>query len=126
MLKDKDVNVSEFASKTLAEIGGTGMARLIVALKDEDVRIRTAAASALGVTGDGSAVVPLIEALKDNSWVVRYEAVKALGKIRDARAVEPLKDAANDKDSSVRAIAEDVLQVFQVDVKKRKDAYDTD
>ena len=87
--------------------------RLILALKDEDVGIRSAAAEALGEMGDGRAVVPLIYALKDSSWIVRYAAVKALGKIRDARALEPLKDALNDRDSSVRAIADAVLQDFK-------------
>jgi HEAT repeat protein len=112
-LKDKNTNVSECASETLTDIGSPGVARLIFALKDEDIRIRSTAATALGKAGDVRAVVPLIEAMKDNSWLVRYEAVKALGKIRDTRALEPLRDAVNDRDSSVRAIAAAVLQDFQ-------------
>jgi hypothetical protein len=52
--------------------------RLIKALKDEDVTVRTNAADALGEMGE-LAVEPLIDALNDISGDVRGTAARSLG-----------------------------------------------
>jgi HEAT repeat protein len=75
---------------------------LIIALKDNDPRIRNDAAMALGKTKNTRAVEPLIHALKDRSEMVRASAAFALGNIGDARAIEPLTITIKDKDFFVR------------------------
>jgi hypothetical protein len=74
-------------------------------LKDKDWCIRGAAATALGLIRDTSAVIPLIQALHDKDSYVRGEASLALGRIKDARAVEHLTYALSDKDQYVQRAA---------------------
>ena len=52
--------------------------------------MRSAAATALGLTGDARAVDPLIAALSDPEPSVVWEAARALGLIRDGAATGPL------------------------------------
>jgi hypothetical protein len=73
--------------------------------KNKDWCIRGAAAMALGLIRDTSAVIPLIQALRDEDSYVRGEASLALGRIKDARAVEHLTYALNDKDQYVQRAA---------------------
>lgn len=63
---------------------------LIKALKDKDIDVREWAGRALGKIGDGKAVEPLIQALKDENKHIRRTAAEALGDIGDERAIEPL------------------------------------
>ncbi len=60
---------------------------------DENDRVRTAAARALGRIGGPRAVDALIATMKDAQLPLRGEAIRALGTIRDPRAVEPLARA---------------------------------
>jgi len=63
---------------------------LIIALGDENIGTRRAAATALGNIADVRAVEPLIAALEDEDAGVTIEAAAALGKLNDPRAIEPL------------------------------------
>ncbi len=75
----------------------------IVALYDDDWRLRKCAADALGKLKDTQAVEPLSEVLlKDGDADVRASAAWALGEIGDAKAVETLIKALNDEDRGVR------------------------
>jgi hypothetical protein len=74
-------------------------------LKNEDIRVRNAAAKALGNIGDLRAVDSLIGALSDKAAFVRCAAAEALGKIGDQRAVDSLIEATKDEDNLVRKSA---------------------
>lgn len=78
---------------------------LILALNDNNSRVRELAAYVLGFYGDNKAVVPLISTLKDENSSVRFYAACALGKLKDPRAVEPLIIALKDLDDDVRCKA---------------------
>lgn len=67
----------------------TTVPALLKLLKSSEVHERAAAASALGLIGDKSAVVDLIAALR-NTGYDQGAAAEALGKLADPRAVEPL------------------------------------
>ena len=75
--------------------------RLIKALKDEDVAVRTNAADALGEMGE-LAVEPLVDALNDISGDVRGAAARSLGKIGDSMAVSRLVQDLDDVNRDVR------------------------
>jgi hypothetical protein len=63
----------------------------IYALRNPDWEARSAAALALGVYGDESAVGPLTQVLmRDTNEVVRVNAAQSLNRIDCVRAVEPL------------------------------------
>ena len=83
--------------------------KLVSLLKDPMVRIRAAAAFALGAQRTPEVVPALIEALADGDVNVRFEAASALGRIPDPRALEPLVKAAGDADEDVRAAACEAL-----------------
>ena len=112
-IRDKNANVRESAARALKRMGSSVIEKLIFALKEDDLHIRSTAASILGELKDSRAVVPLVEALRDPMWLVRFEAAASLGKIKDPRAIEPLRDALNDKDSTVRAAAEEALNAIE-------------
>jgi hypothetical protein len=73
--------------------------------EDRDWCIRGAAALALGLIRDTSAVTPLIRALHDEDSYVRGEAALALGRIKDAKAIEPLICILEDEDTYVQMAA---------------------
>ena len=78
--------------------------QLILALKDNDSRVRCNAAWSLGYIKDPRAVDPLIRALKDND-TIRRTVVESLGWIGDERAADPLIQALNDNEINVRQTA---------------------
>jgi hypothetical protein len=80
-------------------------------LNDENWKVRSDTAKALGVIGDARAVEPLIQALKDidGNVVFRESIANALGEIGDARAVEHFIQALKDKDEDVRSDAARLL-----------------
>jgi HEAT repeat protein len=111
-LKDTDSNLSVIT--VAMALGVLKDARavpcLLVLLDDEDWRVRTASARALGKIGDRRAAEPLIDALQgDVQADVRITAAKALGRLKDPRAVEPLINALNDKAHYVRENAVNAL-----------------
>ncbi len=70
-------------------------ARLVALLKDPDVSVAAAAATALGARGDDTAVVSLTEALMHDSPEVRMGAIRGLGRITSPRARVALEHAAS-------------------------------
>ena len=74
----------------------------------QDWRVRTSAAEALGQIGDARAFEPLIAALKDQNAFVRTSAAKALRQI-GARAVEPLVAALADTNEPIRQASAEAL-----------------
>jgi hypothetical protein len=101
---------------------------------------RAHAAEALGKLGNPKAVLALIDALKDDYQLVRSYAARALGKLGDSTAIEPLvhilgqdpffgarAEAAEAlgklcklcKDDNIKASAEDALNRYQEEEKKR-------
>jgi uncharacterized membrane-anchored protein YjiN (DUF445 family) len=115
-LRDEDSNVREEAAEVLdklgwepkdekekaiylvakkkwddcVKIGIPAVEPLIGVLRDEDWRVREAAASVLGKIGDKRAVEPLIAALRDGDSDVREAAASALGEIGDKKAIPAL------------------------------------
>jgi hypothetical protein len=84
-------------------------ARLVSLLKDPDVAVAAAAASALGATGNVAAVEPLADALGHDSANVRMAAIRGLGRIDSPPATLALEHAADshpDPATQRRALAE--------------------
>jgi len=81
---------------------------------DEAVRLRSAAAQALGRLGDDRAIVPLMSILNDKSvnYRLRLAAAESLGKLGDEHAMMPLLEIIRDerekslylKESAVKAL----------------------
>ena len=69
---------------------------LLEYLKDESMRVRVAAARALGESESFRAVDALVNLLHDKNVNTRAEATRALGKIRERHAISPLKSLISD------------------------------
>jgi len=93
----------------LEKKGQPAVEYLLLALKDEDKRVRIAAAHALGEIGDRRSVGPLIFMLEDEDRDIRFVSASILGKIGDFRAVEPLTRACTDENCFVRITVKDAL-----------------
>src|SRR6185436_940945 len=63
-------------------------------MTEEKGELATAAAQALGATGEKAAEPPLLQALQSEDSGLREAAVTALGRIGTAAAVQPLQEAA--------------------------------
>ena len=74
-------------------------------LDDTKVRIRAAAAYALGAHRDKAVTPWLLKALQDKDLNVRFAAVVGLGRVRDPASIGPLQAALRDPDEEVRAYA---------------------
>lgn len=72
---------------------------------NENIGIRSLAATILGQLNDSRAVEPLIHALQHTHWMVRYSAVQSLGRLKDNRAVEPLINALKDQYFDIHRVA---------------------
>jgi len=112
-LRSPDAAAVDRAVRQLVEMGEPAVPALIDALKDPEVRVRNAAASALWGLGPKArnAVPTLAEALADGN--VRLWAAKALAKIGPpARSALPaLAEAA--RYDSTRAAAEDAIRAIK-------------
>jgi len=82
---------------------------LLLALKDEDKRVKIAAANALCDIGDDRCVDALIALLSDGDKDIRFVSASLLGKIGDPRAREPLTRACADENCFVRIMAKEAL-----------------
>jgi HEAT repeats len=76
---------------------------------DDNVRVRTAAAKALGVLGGTTPPRALVDAVHDPEVRVRREAVTALGHFDEAAYVETLVESAGDRDREVALRAAESL-----------------
>lgn len=79
--------------------------KLVDALDDVSLQVRSEAARSLGEMGREEAVETLVETLHDDESDIRSEAAEALGKIGAAGAVEALMVALHDEDPRVRTSA---------------------
>ncbi|MDH7510486.1 MAG: HEAT repeat domain-containing protein [Methanolinea sp.] len=93
----------------LGKKGQPAVDYLLLALKDEDKRVRIAAANALCDVGDARCVDALIILLSDGDKDIRFVAASLLGKIGDPRAREPLSRACADENCFVRIMAKEAL-----------------
>lgn len=94
------------AGKALVVMGRRALPTLLMALGDPAMRMKAAAAMALGQIGAPDAAGPLTSTLNCRDSHVRRCAAAALGRIADARALGPLLDTLQgDDDPSVRAEA---------------------
>jgi HEAT repeat protein len=82
------------------------VSRLTAALKDQDLAVARAAASALGDIGTKTSVAALLEALQTGRPEVRIDAAKGLGKLGalhgDASIIPPLLDALQTEDLALK------------------------
>ncbi len=78
---------------------------IAASLDDKLVRVRAAAAFALGNHRDKAVTGWLLKALKDKDLNVRFAAAVGLGRVRDDKAVPDLIRALRDEDDDVRAYA---------------------
>jgi HEAT repeat protein len=76
---------------------------------DSDPRVRTAAASALGIVGGDDAPAALVHATSDPDVRVRRSAVKALGSFDDPAGAEALDERTDDEDREVAIRAAEAL-----------------
>jgi len=81
----------------------------ILALDNDNRRVRRSAAGALGKLADARAVDPLIAALGDVDWNVSERAAESLGQLGDPRAVKPLIALLRDSNEFVRSRAAESL-----------------
>ena len=79
--------------------------------EDGNLRVREAAAEALGKIGDVRAVKPLIKALRDVAFDVRLNAAFALGRIGEP-AIESLIEALEDGNGLDREAAVEALKAM--------------
>lgn len=96
-------------NKLAASNDSRALALLVVALRDEEARVRSRAAIALGNMAKQESVDPLLLALNDEVTYVRESAVNALGQIGDLRALEAILACLEDLDVGVRIAAEKSL-----------------
>jgi HEAT repeat protein len=108
---DPIVRVSScFGLSGLAEDRAECTFRLAVVLDTEpDARVRTAAASSLGILGGHDAPAALHRATSDPDLHVRRSAVKALGSFDGPRAAETLDERTEDEDRETALRAAEAL-----------------
>ena len=96
-----------FSVTPILTAGDNDNARLISALKAENIGWRVDAARLLGEASETEAVKPLIDVLKnDDNSSARISAAVALAKIGDVTALNALKKAAKyDINKTVRTVA---------------------
>jgi len=103
-VETRGYNLGQLAAHSLSRIGSLAVGPLITALQDENRKVRTNAAFALGYIGDARAIGPLAAALGDEETSVRHAAVGAFGRIKNESTVEPLIAALGDKDAEIRSM----------------------
>lgn len=109
-LEHKDEMVRFWSLGVLTEVPvAAARPTLVALLSDRAVRIRAAAAFALGAQRSPEVVEPLIAALFDPDVNVRFEVASALARVPDKRSVEPLIEVMADPDHDVRAAACEAL-----------------
>lgn len=123
-LSDDDAEVRRLVARTLGlfirQHPFVLVPHLIVALRDDDWRVRAEAAAALGGSGSPAAGAPLEAALADPSWQVRKEVALALGRLPAPGALPTLVDWLADENPDVRRAVADAIGVLQgVGVRER-------
>jgi hypothetical protein len=113
------------AALALADIAAEeALATLLVAVEDDDERVRQMALTALGEIGDPRATQRIARALRDPRPEVRYQALIAFARVAqsDAEAVAAaLADALDDPDGAIRYIAMRLAEEYDADGKALED-----
>ncbi len=86
---------------------------LLDSLEASDASLRAAAAQALGLTGDASAVAPLLSHVKDADQAAGDSAAQALGHLGDQAAISALRADLSDSNEAVRARAATALGLLK-------------
>ena len=87
---------------------------LLVALNDEEPKVRYMAAWAVGRFHDERAIEPLIKALKDKTKEVKLSAIHSLAYFEDERVFEALKNMLDDKNSEISQAATSALKNLEM------------
>jgi HEAT repeat protein/cyclophilin family peptidyl-prolyl cis-trans isomerase len=96
-----------------ASIGAQAEARLLVAARDADRRVRTEAIRALGTYTDSAAVAVLLGAVASRDAWLSVSAAEGLGRVRTAAVVPALLAAAGPgRSCALRITAMQMLQPF--------------
>lgn len=94
----------------LGELGDPGaFDAVLAAASDENVLVRSTAASALGDLGDERGLDALQTLAKDPDWQTRHRVCIALGKIGSEKAHSILETLASDEEAQVASTARDLL-----------------
>jgi len=105
-LKSPDEMVRFWTLGVLSEVPvPAARAAIGATLKDNKIRVRAAAAYALGAQGSKEVTSWLLQALADEDVNVRFAAAVALMRIKDPASVPGLIKACRDRDEEVRAYA---------------------
>lgn len=72
-------------------------------IRDPEIRVRAAAAYALGAQGSREVTATLLTALRDKDLNVRFAAAVALARVKDPKSIDGLIVACTDEDEDVRA-----------------------
>lgn len=80
-------------------------AAISVCIQDREIRVRAAAAYALGAQGSREVTPALLTALRDKDLNVRFAAAVALARVKDPASIDGLIVACADEDEDVRAYA---------------------
>jgi len=109
-LRDSDHAVRTAATSALEYIGEPAVVELGVCLRDPELSVQEAAASVLSTIADDRVLDPLISALLSPDWVVRMHAVKAVHRLGDGKAASTLVLLLQDKVPAVRYEAVSALK----------------
>jgi len=113
------------AALALADVAAEeALATLLVAVEDDDERVRQMALTAIGEIGDPRATQRLARALRDPRPEERYQAVIAFARVAqaDAEAVATaLADALDDSDDAIRYIAMRLAEEYDADGRPLRD-----
>jgi len=94
-----------FASPRVAHADESRMKFLSEKMRDQDARVRTSAALALGASNEDGAVDPLCGGLSDSEDVVRQASAVALKRLSRPRSLECLKARSSRESSEAVKIA---------------------
>jgi HEAT repeat protein len=109
-LTSRDEFVVAAVTRALIGVRNTSLLDALVrALQQGNVRMRQAAADALGWMADRRSVEVLVAALGDEDWKVCANAVVALGRLNDRRAVTPLVALIAGSNPAMRLVAAGIL-----------------
>lgn len=89
-----------------------GVAKSVVALKNQDAKARVQAAQQLSQACDKRAVDPLLDSLSDKDTTVRVAAAEALGKLGDQDSVQPMIDLLAEQNFEVKRAMVSALASF--------------